>query len=85
MGHLEARLLVRQIRSLVKRTQDSIVFSFQFIIFHSQDHFRNGNVVQLVSRKSGRCVEIVMSPQGQLVVDALGTEGPQVYHGKYLR
>jgi len=37
--------------------------------------FQSGNVIQLVSRKSGRSLQIVMGQSGQLVVDGLGQDG----------
>ena len=44
--------------------------------------FTTNNVIQLVSRVSGRTVQIVQSPTGQLVVDGNGQEGPNCYNGK---
>ncbi|KAK2191613.1 hypothetical protein NP493_50g04065 [Ridgeia piscesae] len=34
------------------------------------DLFRSGNVIQLISRSSGKCLEIVQAPDGKLIVDA---------------
>jgi hypothetical protein len=63
----------------------SINLDLSFIVFSlcHQELFRTGNVIQLVSRSSGKAVQVVVAPSGQLVVDALGPEGPQVYHGQY--
>jgi hypothetical protein len=47
------------------------------------EQFRSGNVVQLVSRSSGKALQIVMAPAGHLVVDGCGPEGPQVYHAHW--
>lgn len=44
------------------------------------DLFRSGNVVQLISRSSGRCLEIVQGPDGRLVVDGRGPEMPNAMH-----
>ena len=52
------------------------------IVLQFQDHFRTGNVLQFVSRSSGRTLQIVTSPTGALVVDGAGMEGPQVGNGK---
>jgi hypothetical protein len=41
------------------------------------------NVVQLVSRASGRSLQIIMSPTQQLVIDGAGLEGPQAFNSKY--
>ncbi|XP_074653338.1 uncharacterized protein LOC141907555 [Tubulanus polymorphus] len=46
-------------------------------------NFNNGNVVQLVSRSSGKALQIVQSAAGGLVVDGLGPEGPQFYHAHW--
>ncbi|VDI79688.1 Hypothetical predicted protein [Mytilus galloprovincialis] len=42
--------------------------------------FQTNNVVQLVSRASGRSLQIVMSPTQQLVIDGCGAEGPQAFN-----
>jgi len=47
------------------------------------DLFRSGNVVQLVSRSSGRTLQIVQASTGQLVVDGLGPEGGEAYHAHW--
>ena len=47
-----------------------------------QDMFANMNEVQLVSRNSGKTLQIVVSPTGVLVVDGQGAEGPAVENGK---
>lgn len=47
------------------------------------DNFKTGNVIQLVSRSSGFCLQIVVSPSGHLVVDGMGPEGPAVYHAHW--
>ena len=43
-----------------------------------------GNQVQLVSKSSGRALQIVQSSSGQLVVDGMGVIGPEVYNGRWL-
>jgi hypothetical protein len=43
-----------------------------------------GNVVQLISRSSGKPLQIVTAPQGHLVVDGMGLEGPSFLHGESL-
>ncbi|OWF35642.1 uncharacterized protein LOC110442690 [Mizuhopecten yessoensis] len=42
------------------------------------DHFKTNNIVQLISRASGRTLQIVAAPTGHLVVDGAGLEGPNV-------
>ncbi|KAK6174016.1 hypothetical protein SNE40_017368 [Patella caerulea] len=42
--------------------------------------FKTGNVVQLVSRASGRCLEIIALQNGQLAVDGHGPSDPQAFH-----
>ena len=42
--------------------------------------FQTNNVVQLVSRASGRSLQIIMSPTQQLVIDGAGLEGPQAFN-----
>jgi hypothetical protein len=49
----------------------------------SQQIFQTNNVVQLVSRASGRSLQIIMSPTQQLVIDGAGQEGPQAFNSKY--
>ena len=49
----------------------------------SQQIFQTNNVVQLVSRASGRSLQIIMSPTQQLVIDGAGLEGPQAFNSKY--
>lgn len=44
------------------------------------ESFVTGNQVQLVSKASGRCLQIVQSQSGQLVVDGTGTFGQQVFN-----
>ncbi|KAH9503825.1 hypothetical protein Btru_063947 [Bulinus truncatus] len=44
------------------------------------DLFKNGNVVQLVSRVTGQCLQIVISPQGQMVLDARGPVDPSAFN-----
>ncbi len=46
-----------------------------------QDNFRTGNQLQLVARSSGRTLQIVTAPDGQIVPDGNGLEGPQVMNG----
>ena len=48
-----------------------------------QENFVTGNQVQLVSKSSGRCLQIVQSQTGQLVVDGTGNFGPQFFNGKF--
>ncbi len=52
------------------------------MFYNFQELFRTGNVLQFVSRSSGRTLQIVTSPTGALVVDGAGMEGPQVGNGK---
>lgn len=59
-----------------------IIISNSAYLF-SQQVFQTKNVVQLVSRASGRSLQIVMSPTQQLVIDGSGLEGPQAYNSKY--
>ncbi|KAK2170122.1 hypothetical protein LSH36_4g09047 [Paralvinella palmiformis] len=47
------------------------------------DSFKTDNVIQLVSRSSGLCLQIVVSPSGNLVIDGMGEEGPTVYHAHW--
>lgn len=47
------------------------------------DAFSTGNVVQLVSRSSGKSLQIVQSSSGQLVVDGVGQEGPSAYNAHW--
>jgi hypothetical protein len=47
------------------------------------DLFKSGNVVQLISRSSGKTLQIVQAPTGQLVVDGQGPEGPEFYHAHW--
>ncbi|KAI0225031.1 hypothetical protein LSAT2_024006 [Lamellibrachia satsuma] len=44
------------------------------------DLFKSGNVIQLISRSSGKCLEIVKAPTGRLIIDGLGPEGPAALH-----
>nr|XP_022324917.1 uncharacterized protein LOC111125426 [Crassostrea virginica] len=44
------------------------------------ENFVTGNQVQLVSKSSGRCLQIVQSQTGQLVVDGTGNFGPQFFN-----
>ncbi|XP_055866893.1 uncharacterized protein LOC106055221 [Biomphalaria glabrata] len=44
------------------------------------DMFRNGNTVQLVSRITGQSLQIVLSPQGQNVLDARGPLDPPAFN-----
>ncbi|XP_064651330.1 uncharacterized protein LOC135502431 isoform X2 [Lineus longissimus] len=44
------------------------------------EFFNVGNIVQLVSRNSGRAVQIVQAPMGMLTVDANGLEGPNTFN-----
>jgi len=39
--------------------------------------------VQFISRKSGRTLQIVQAPTGQLVVDGMGPEGPTFYNAHW--
>ncbi|XP_076458038.1 uncharacterized protein LOC143291774 [Babylonia areolata] len=41
---------------------------------------QTGNVVQLVSRASGRALQILMGPSGQLMVDGNGPVGPGAFN-----
>lgn len=41
---------------------------------------KTGNVIQLISRSSGRTVQIVMGPTGLMMVDALGPLDPGAYN-----
>ncbi|ESO99924.1 hypothetical protein LOTGIDRAFT_230861 [Lottia gigantea] len=43
------------------------------------DMFKNGNVVQLVSRASGRCLQIVSLPDNSLIVDGHGPSDPKAF------
>ena len=47
-----------------------------------QDLFRSGNVIQLISRSSGKCLEIVQAPDGRLIVDGRGPEMPTAMHSE---
>ena len=49
-----------------------------------QDLFKSGNVIQLISRSSGKCLEIVKAPNGRLIIDGLGPEGPAALHSEYI-
>ncbi|CAG2256014.1 unnamed protein product [Mytilus edulis] len=51
-----------------------------FVILFYRQTFQTNNVVQLVSRASGRSLQIVMSPTQQLVIDGCGAEGPQAFN-----
>ena len=53
------------------------------VFFKLQDNFRTGNQLQLVSRSSGRTLQIVTAHNGQIVPDGNGMEGPQAVNGKY--
>ncbi|BFZ13850.1 hypothetical protein BsWGS_16890 [Bradybaena similaris] len=44
------------------------------------DLFKTGNVVQLISRVTGRTVQIVVNPAGQLVIDANGPLDPNAFN-----
>lgn len=39
-------------------------------------------MVCLVARQTGRALQIVAAPDGRLVVDGLGVEGPKAYNSK---
>ena len=43
-----------------------------------------GNSVQLISKVSGRSLQIVQTQTGQLTVDGVGGEGPQAANGLLL-
>ncbi|XP_048779096.1 uncharacterized protein LOC125682511 isoform X2 [Ostrea edulis] len=43
-------------------------------------NFVTGNQIQLVSKASGRALQIVQSPSGQLVIDGMGIVGPQAFN-----
>ncbi|KAL5020133.1 hypothetical protein ScPMuIL_003025 [Solemya velum] len=45
--------------------------------------FQTQNVIQLLSRASGRSLQIVMGPTGSLTVDGNGMEGPQAYNATW--
>lgn len=47
------------------------------------DNFSNASVIQLVSRSSGKTLQIVMAPTGYLVADGLGPEGPSFMHAHW--
>ncbi|GFN85315.1 hypothetical protein PoB_001182100 [Plakobranchus ocellatus] len=42
--------------------------------------FRTGNIVQLISRLTGRCVQIVINAQGLMVLDANGVCDPNAFN-----
>ncbi|CAG5122906.1 unnamed protein product [Candidula unifasciata] len=44
------------------------------------DLFKTGNVVQLISRVTGKTVQIVVNPVGQLVIDANGPLDPNAFN-----
>ena len=44
--------------------------------------FRHGNSVQLISRLTGRCVQIVINPQGLMILDANGACDPNAFNCK---
>ncbi|XP_061189294.1 uncharacterized protein LOC133197335 isoform X1 [Saccostrea echinata] len=44
------------------------------------ENFVTGNQIQLVSKSSGRALQIVQSSSGQLVVDGMGVIGPEVFN-----
>ncbi|XP_069110550.1 uncharacterized protein [Argopecten irradians] len=44
------------------------------------NYFTTNNTIQLVSKASGRTLQIVAAPTGHLVVDGAGIEGPQAHN-----
>lgn len=45
--------------------------------------FQTGNVIQLVSRSSGKSLQIMMGPLGQLVLDGNGPVGPGAFNATW--
>ena len=48
-----------------------------------QSLFQTGNVIQLISRSSGKALEILSGPNGQLIVDGNGPVDPNAFHSQY--
>ncbi|XP_055331301.1 uncharacterized protein LOC129583515 [Paramacrobiotus metropolitanus] len=46
--------------------------------------FQTGNVVQLISKTTGRTLEILQAPNGQLVLDSNGPDDPQAFHTHFI-
>lgn len=44
---------------------------------------KTGSVIQLVSRATGRCLQILQTADGRLVLDGMGSEGPEYYNGLF--
>lgn len=47
------------------------------------DYVKNGNVIQVISRMTGRSVQILQSPDGRLVLDGLGGDGHQYINAHF--
>ena len=54
------------------------------VCFVCKSQFQTGNVVQLVSRTTGKPLQILMSQAGQLVVDGNGPLDPSAFHSQSL-
>ncbi|GFR59880.1 hypothetical protein ElyMa_001805800 [Elysia marginata] len=48
------------------------------------DMFKNGNSVQLISRLTGRCVQIVIDAHGLMVLDANGVCDPNAFNSVWI-
>lgn len=46
--------------------------------------FQTGNVVQLISKTTGRTLQILQAPNGQLVLDGNGPDDPQAFHTHFI-
>ncbi|XP_059141671.1 uncharacterized protein LOC131929394 isoform X2 [Physella acuta] len=60
-----------------KTINDAVDRNYQSALL---DLFKNGNVVQLVSRVTGRTLQIVISSTGQMVLDANGPLDPNAFN-----
>ncbi|CAH1797439.1 unnamed protein product [Owenia fusiformis] len=70
----------RSLASRVMKMMDKVTFDLAYFgensKFQSLNMFKEGNVVQLISKASGKSLQIVQSPNGQFMVDGCGMEGP---------
>ncbi|OQV21241.1 hypothetical protein BV898_04728 [Hypsibius exemplaris] len=46
--------------------------------------FQTGNVIQLISKTTGRTLQLLQAPNGQLVLDANGPDDPQAFHTHFI-
>ncbi|GAU87566.1 hypothetical protein RvY_00396 [Ramazzottius varieornatus] len=46
--------------------------------------FQTGNVLQLISKTTGRTLQILQAPNGQLVLDGNGPDDPQAFHTHFI-